>query len=276
MNLKNKNVIITGGTRGLGLQILKDFLKNGANVAFCGRDQNLVSKTKQQFDLDFPNQKIYGQAIDCSDQNQVNDFVKSCLKFFINESIHILINNAGIDGPKNKIEDCNPKEWIETINVNLFSNLYFLQNILPIMKLNNYGRIVSLSGGGATKPMPCMSAYAASKSAVVRLCETVAHEIKDYNIKINCLAPGALNTRMLDNVLQAGPEKIGKEHYEKCLQQLQTGGDSLNNASRICLKLSSDELCFSGRLVSAVWDNFEKIEENIKINPEIYTLRRIT
>ena len=90
---------------------------------------------------------------------------------------------------------------------------------IPHFKQNRHGKIIILSGGGATKPMPYLSAYAASKAGVVRFAETLAEEVKDFNIDVNTVAPGALNTRLLDEVLAAGPEKVGKAFYEQSLKQ---------------------------------------------------------
>ena len=124
--------------------------------------------------------------------------------------IDIVVNNAGVYGPKGLIEDVDSEEWISAININLFSVFFMCKWILPHMKKNNSGKIINLSGGGATAPLPRISAYAASKAAVVRLTETLAEECKEYSIEINAIAPGALNTRLLEEVLESGPDKVGK------------------------------------------------------------------
>jgi 3-oxoacyl-[acyl-carrier protein] reductase len=175
-------------------------------------------------------------------------------------------------------ENVNINEWIDTIKINLFGVLYACKYVLPHMKKNKSGKIINLSGGGATNPMPTISAYAASKAAVVRLTETLAEECRNDNIFINAMAPGALNTRLLDEVLSAGPGTVDKSFYEKSLKQKEEGGASLENAAKLCVYLASkDGDNITGKLISAVWDpwkDFEKYKSEMDGN-DIYTLRRI-
>ncbi|MBA7616873.1 hypothetical protein ES703_24175 [subsurface metagenome] len=146
------------------------------------------------------------------------------------------------------------------------------------MAESDYGKIINLSGGGAAGARPNFSSYAASKAALVRLTEVLAHETRDMGIDVNCLAPGAMNTRMLAVVLRAGPENAGAEEYRKAVRQSETGGAQPENAARLAVFLASSESDgISGRLVSAVWDNWQdlsKYREELK-GSDIYTLRRI-
>jgi NAD(P)-dependent dehydrogenase (short-subunit alcohol dehydrogenase family) len=135
-----------------------------------------------------------------------------------------------------------------------------------------------LSGGGATSPMPMISAYAASKAGIVRFIETIAGELRDYHIDVNAIAPGALNTRMLDEILVAGPEKVGQAYYDRCLKQRDSGGAPMENAAQLAVFLGaplSDGI--TGKLISAVWDPWEDLPQHLnELNAtDIYTLRRI-
>jgi NAD(P)-dependent dehydrogenase (short-subunit alcohol dehydrogenase family) len=146
------------------------------------------------------------------------------------------------------------------------------------MKQQRYGKIVQLSGGGATKPMPRTSAYAASKAAVVRFAETLAEEVRDFGISVNAIAPGAMNTRMLDEMLAAGPERIGQVAYAAAIKQKEKGGDSPLQAAACALFLAataSDGI--SGKLISAVWDNWRDFpaHKDALARSDVYTLRRI-
>ena len=111
--------------------------------------------------------------------------------------------------------------------------------VIPALCRRGYGKIVNLSGGGATKPLAGMSAYAASKAAVVRLTETLADDLRGDGVDVNAIAPGALNTRMLDEVLAAGPEKVGEAYYEGALKQRDSGGASLEKAAALVVFLAS-------------------------------------
>jgi len=146
------------------------------------------------------------------------------------------------------------------------------------MKKNKYGKIINLSGGGATAPLPFISAYAASKAAVVRLTETLAGECKDYNIDINAVAPGALNTRLLEEVLSAGPAKVGDDFYARALKQKASGGAPLELGAELCVFLASSQSDgISGRLISAQWDPWRRLDDYRAelAAGDIYTLRRI-
>jgi NAD(P)-dependent dehydrogenase (short-subunit alcohol dehydrogenase family) len=125
--------------------------------------------------------------------------------------------------------------------------------------------------------MPGLSAYAASKAAVVRFTETLAVELRGAHVDVNALAPGALNTRMLDEVLQAGPERVGEAHYKRALQQQQSGGVPLARGADLAVFLgsaASDGI--TGKLLSAVWDPWAQLPAHrAELDSDVYTLRRI-
>src|SRR6185295_16249153 len=141
--------------------------------------------------------------------------------------ITILVNNAGVCGPMRRVEDSDWDAWVRAIEVNLFGTALMSRAVIPLMRARGYGKIINLSGGGATAPLPRFSAYAASKAAVVRLTETLAEELRDARIDVNAIAPGALNTRLLDEVLAAGPDKVGSSFYERSVKQRDEGGAPL-------------------------------------------------
>jgi NAD(P)-dependent dehydrogenase (short-subunit alcohol dehydrogenase family) len=146
------------------------------------------------------------------------------------------------------------------------------------MKSRGAGKIIILSGGGATKPMPNLSAYAVSKAGVVRFAETLALELELFNIDVNTIAPGALNTRLLEEILEAGPEKVGKAFYEQSLKQKTSGGSPMEKGTSLCIFLATEKSNgISGRLISAIWDpwlEFVSLKNEI-MEGDIYTLRRI-
>ena len=98
-------------------------------------------------------------------------------------------------------------EWMRAIEINLYGSVLMCRAVSAVISEARRGKIVQLSGGGATNPLPRISAYAVSKAAIVRFVETLAEEVRDEHIDVNAIAPGALNTRMLDEVLEAGPRK---------------------------------------------------------------------
>jgi 3-oxoacyl-[acyl-carrier protein] reductase len=192
---------------------------------------------------------------------------------------HILVNNAGVYGPKGEIESIDWVDWIRAIEINIFGSILMSRAVLPHFKTQGYGKIIQLSGGGATSPMPRLSAYAVSKAAIVRYAETLAEEVRGTGIDVNAIAPGALNTRMLDEILAAGPDKVGKDFYERSLKQKETGGAGLNKGADLALFLASHASDgITAKLISAVWDDWHEWPKHLDqlSASDAYTLRRVS
>ncbi len=277
MKLAGRSVIITGASQGLGLEVAKKFVQEGANIMICARSAEPLKQAHQELlHLAQGKTKVLAKVTDVSNLEQMNALVAETLAEL--GTLDALVANAGIYGTKGPIEEIDWEEWSNAIDINLKGTVLQCRAVLPHFKQRRYGKIIILSGGGATKPMPNLSAYAASKAGVVRFAETLAEEVKDFNIDVNSVAPGALNTRLLDELLAAGPEKVGKAFYDQSMKQKQTGGTPLDVGAALCTFLAasaSDGI--TGRLISAVWDPWAKLPEyadDLK-NSDIYTLRRI-
>jgi NAD(P)-dependent dehydrogenase (short-subunit alcohol dehydrogenase family) len=189
-----------------------------------------------------------------------------------------LVNCAGITGPTGLLEESDIQQWISTIQVNLIGTMLTCRAVIPHFRKQPSGRIVNFSGGGATSPRPRFSAYSAAKTAVVRLTETLAQELDDTKICVNAIAPGAVNTRMLDDVLNAGSQLVGAAAYQQALKQKDGGGVPPEKAAGLCVKLLSQESeGLSGKLISAVWDSWDALlaHRNTVMESDLYTLRRI-
>ena len=146
---------------------------------------------------------------------------------------------------------------------------------MPVM-MN--GATVGSSGGGATTPLPNICSYAASKAAFVLLMETLAEELKPHRVDVNAIAPGALNTRLVDEVLAAGPEKVGAAFFEKNKQWKEKGATPLDLGAKLAVFLASAESDgITGKLISAQWDPWPTLHEHREelAKSDIYCLRRI-
>jgi len=174
-------------------------------------------------------------------------------------------------------ESVSLDEWRRAMDINLYGVLLPSRAAIPYFKKNGRGKIIVLSGGGATNPLPNISAYAASKAAAVRLMETLAEELRSFQVDVNAIAPGALATRLVDEVLAAGPEKVGAAFYEKNKQWKEKGATPLELGARLAVYLASRESDgITGKLISAQWDPWEKLHEfKADLNSDIYALRRI-
>ena len=275
--LEGKTAIITGANQGLGFEIAKKYVEAGANVAICARNKKLLKKAQSLLRLRArAGQRIIARDADIS---KISD-IKRLVGYVKRELGHIdiLVNNAGVYGPKGVIEKVDWREWARAIDINLYGSILMCRAVLPVFKAQKSGKIIQLSGGGATSPLPRISAYAVSKAAIVRFVETLAEEVKEDGIDINAIAPGALNTRLLDEVLDAGPGKVGQSFYDRALKQKQSGGTPLEKGAELAVFLGSSRSDgITGKLISAVWDPWASLPEHLDelSGSDIYTLRRI-
>jgi NAD(P)-dependent dehydrogenase (short-subunit alcohol dehydrogenase family) len=275
--LDGRAALITGANQGLGLAIAQAYVQAGASVFLCARDGQRLEDARQAVAaLAAPGQSVLAAPADVSQPAQAQRAAQAALEAF--PQLQILVNNAGVYGPKGALEEVDWDEWVQAIHINLLGSALMCRALLPHFRVRRYGKIVQLSGGGATNPLPRLSAYAASKAAVVRLAETLAEETRGAGIDVNAIAPGALNTRLLDEVLAAGPEMVGSQFYARAVKQKAEGGVPLETGARLAVFLASalsDGL--TGKLLSAVWDPWETLPSHLAElqNGDIYTLRRI-
>jgi len=275
--LQGRGALITGASQGIGRAIAEEFLRHGASVALCARDADMLAATRAALlPLAEAGQRILVRPCDVSRKDQVEGLVGWAVAEL--PELDILVNSAGIYGPKGLLEDNDWDEWVRTIEIDLLGAVLLFRGIIPHLKRRGAGKIIQLSGGGATNPLARISAYAASKAAAVRLVETVAIELAAFHIDVNAIAPGALNTRMLEEVLQAGPQAVGEDFYKRALQQKATGGAPLGKGAALAAFLASRASDgITGRLISAVWDGWEELAQHRDelARSDIYTLRRI-
>ena len=275
--LQGRTAIITGASQGLGLEIATQYVAAGASVIICARDEGMLSKAADVLKRSASNDQVISHIVaDVAESESVD----ALIDFAIDKMgrIDILVNNAGIYGPKGPTDSVDWAQWVQAINVNLLGSVLMCRAVITHMKRQGYGKIVQLSGGGATNPLPNLSSYAVSKAGIVRFIETLAIEAAEYAIDANAIAPGALNTRMLDEILASDPEAVGKEFYEQALQQKASGGAGLEKGARLAVFLgSAGSDGITGKLISAIWDPWEELDR-YKADLEdsdIYTLRRI-
>ena len=276
MKLAGRNAMITGASQGLGKVIAEHFLREGANVAICARSQPELSATKNELAKAFPKQTVLARACDVANEGQVNEVVDFALQEL--GSVEALVANAGVYGPMGPTESVNLEEWRQALNINLFGVLLPCRALIPHFKKAGYGKIVVLSGGGATNPLPNISCYAASKAAAVRLMETLAEELREFKVDVNAVAPGALKTRLVDQVLAAGPEKVGKAFFAKNKKWAEEGATPLELGASLCVYFASQESDgITGKLISAQWDPWKDLQKHREelSKSDIYCLRRI-
>lgn len=277
MDLTDRSAIITGANQGLGRAIAEEFVRAGAGVLLTARNEEALRRVQKELAaLARPGRGVEAMRADVSKPGDCAATVKRAAELF--PDLAVLVNNAGVYGPKGAIEDVDWDEWVTAIEINLFGLVRMCREMIPLLRRRGYGKIVNLSGGGATNPLPRISAYAASKAAVVRMTDTLAGELKDARVDVNAIAPGALNTRLLDEVIEAGPDKVGQAFYDRSVKQQKEGGAPLEKGAKLAAFLASKESDgITGRLISALWDDWQNLPAKREqlAGSDVYTLRRI-
>src|ERR1700690_748887 len=203
MKLQGRKVLITGASQGFGLAVAERCLAEGADIAVCARSRDQIERAAATLQAKAgKGQRVLATVADVSSPKEVAALVAETARAL--GGLDGLVNNAGVYGPKGLIEDVDWVEWAKAIEINLLGTVLPCRAVLRAFRTKGAGKIVNLSGGGATAPLPRLSAYAASKAAVVRFTETLSEECRSTGIDVNAIAPGALNTRLMDELLAAG------------------------------------------------------------------------
>jgi 3-oxoacyl-[acyl-carrier protein] reductase len=261
---------------GLGAAIAEQLAAEGAGLMLCARNPAELEAQRARLAAAYPKSRIVAHVADVSSTLDVDALFASAADAF--GRIDILVNNAGVYGPMGSIETINWDHWVQAVAINLNGLVYCCRKAIGAMKPHRSGKIINLSGGGATNPLPGISAYAASKAAVVRFTETLALEVKEFGIDVNALAPGALATRLTDQLIAAGPDRVGASLHQRMTTLAKEGGTPLSVGASLCVYLASAESDgLTGRLIAAQWDPWpfaEQVKSDID-KSDIYTLRRI-
>lgn len=274
-DLQGKNAIITGASRGLGAEITKKLWQEGANVFLVSRDEKtlhqLISCLEKR-----PNQFTAAFAADLADPASVPAIIAFAQNTF--SQLDILINNAAIQGPIGVSWENDWEEWQRTITINLLAPINLSRQCSSWMIKNKSGKIISISGGGATGSRPNFSAYAVAKTGLVRFSEILAEELLPEHIQVNCIAPGAMSTSMLKEVVTAGPQFAGEKEFELAAKITSQPDQTIVRAAGLVSFLASSASDgITGKLISAVWDPWLEFPEHLDdlTHSDIYTLRRV-
>jgi NAD(P)-dependent dehydrogenase (short-subunit alcohol dehydrogenase family) len=277
VKLDGRAAVVTGGSQGFGLAVAEAFAVEGADVLICARNERRLDEARRSLAGRVRDgRRVVAVPADVCVPAEAEHVVAQAIDAF--GRVDVLVNNAGVYGPMGLIEDVDWGEWAKAVEINLMGTVLPCRAVLPHMRKARGGKIINLSGGGATTPLPRISAYAASKAAVVRFTETLALEVSDDRIDVNAVAPGALNTRLLDEVLAAGPDRVGADFHAKSVKQKEFGGAPLEKGAALCVFLASVESNgISGKLLSALWDSWNTLPDRADVlqASDIYTLRRI-
>ncbi len=277
-SLAGRLALVTGASRGLGEAVARRFWEAGASLLLVSRREADVRRVAESLPPR-SGQTATGAGVDLS-QSDISpaDRLLPVLDGF-GRPLDILVNNAGVQGPIGPLSSAGPTwaGWVETIRVNLLAPARLIADLAP--RMADGGVIINVAGGGATGPRPNFSAYAASKTAIVRLTECVAEELRGRRIRVLALAPGVLPTAMLREVAAAGAEAAGEREVASARRALEANdATALDRAARCAVWMASDAAAgITGRLISAVWDPWPTLGDRAGEigQSDLYTLRRI-
>jgi NAD(P)-dependent dehydrogenase (short-subunit alcohol dehydrogenase family) len=266
-NLEGRRILVTGGSRGLGLEVSRTLAAVGVRVVIVGRRLEALDSALDQLE----GRGHERLALDVSDPAA---WPEAMAQLDRGGDLHGVVTAAGVLGPIGPIETVPVDEITATIAVNLGGTAMALHHGVPRLRASD-GRAVTFSGGGAAGPLARFDAYAATKAGVVRLTENVA---ADGAIEANCVAPGFVATRMHEGTLAAGPDLAGPAYYERTREQLEQGGFPASEAAElVAYLLSPSSRGITGRLISAQWDPWreEQFRARLREDPDLGKLRRI-
>jgi 3-oxoacyl-[acyl-carrier protein] reductase len=275
-DLSGMNCLVTGASRGLGAHIAQKLWRCGASLLLVSRSEEPLEEIAGGLPAS-EGQVVHTCVADLSDSSAAERIFAYARGVWTR--LDGLVNNAGTQGPIGPLWENDWTAWIRTMETNLLAPVNLCRLAIPWMGAGRCGSIVNISGGGATSPRPNFTAYGTSKVGLVRFSETLALEVENLGIRVNCVAPGAMNTGMLQDVIQAGAASVGSQEYNRALLREQEGGDPPEQAAElVAFLISGSSAGITGRLISAVWDPWRDFATNIEQfrNGDLYTLRRIT
>jgi len=272
--LNGQIAIITGAGRGIGRAIALAFAKEGARLFLAARTESELAETASVCQAN--SGSVRTVVTDVSDKHQVENLTATAIKEA--GRVDILVNAAGIYGPIGPTADIDISAWTQAAEVNLFGPFYLCRAIVPHFIQRKQGKIILLGGGGATAPLPNFSSYAATKAGVARFADTLAEELKEFNIQVNVIAPGLVDTQLQDEVLAAG-SRAGAL-FNKIKQARETGAGAVSPevaASLAVFLASSASGKLTGKLIAAPYDPWREWagkDDQLNATP-LYTIRRL-
>ncbi|MGH7945261.1 MAG: SDR family NAD(P)-dependent oxidoreductase [Opitutaceae bacterium] len=279
------NIVLTGSSTGIGRALAVRLLARGDRVWGIARTD------QSTFGVKHPERFRFSRC-DVAQWAEVEQAAAEVAAAW--PHVDGVIAAAGLQGEVGRALSADPARWSATVRTNLDGTYFSLRAFNALLsRTPRRAKIICFSGGGATKPRPRFSAYGVAKTGVVRLVETIAGEERERALDINAIAPGAIHTRLTDEVLALGPETAGEAEYAAAQKTMAArsaqsgpgGGDVPPNADLALDKalglvewlLSPASDGISGRLLAAPWDPWPTLDRRAsELSPtDIYTLRRV-
>lgn len=213
MKLQDKVAIVTGGGRGLGRSVALALGKEGARVVLAARTKREIEHVAEE--LRALKRDVIAVKTDVTVEEEVAHLVERTLQEY--GTIDILINNAGERGHIGPVCELSVEQWNYILRANLTSAFICSKAVLPVMMENRYGKIINIAT--TTTPRPNLTPYMVAKAGLVHFTKQLAREMKDFNIQVNAIHPGVMDTRMQKEIRKAGADAIGTDMFERMKEE---------------------------------------------------------
>lgn len=275
MGTREQIVLVVGGGRGLGRAIAQSCVREKYRVVVAARSVDELEQTVEAVKTEAGAQAaIQYRACDVTSDAQVRALIDTTEEQI--GPIYGLVCSAGTYGAVGPFDEISFPEWASGFEVNVFGPARCIHAAAPFMKKRHAGRIVLFSGGGQGA-MPRFSSYVSCKGAIWRLTETLGAELAPHGIYLNAIAPGAVNTRLLDEIFRLGPAVVGHEQHERSLKQKADGGVPPTKSGELVLYLLSEKSeRLYGKTISAQYDRYlEIVDPQAVSNSDVFAMRRV-
>ena len=272
---KKIRIIIFGASGSIGSYLVKEYMSQNSELLLFVK--NLKSKKKIINKLKFQSSaKIIIDQLNFTNFSSITKKINKHKSFVKNSDI--IINATGSLGEIKNVLNINFEKFKNTMDINFFSNLILLQNLSKFIKNNKNLLIIFFSGGGVTSYRKNFGTYSISKLSLIKLIEIVSNEINNKNVRINAIAPGIIQSKMVDITIN-NRKLVSKKEIKKIERDIKYSNDALKKLFKVINFLRSNKgKQITGKLISSKWDNIETWNKNkIKklINKDLYNVRRI-
>jgi 3-oxoacyl-[acyl-carrier protein] reductase len=209
IDLKDRRAVVTGAAQGIGLSITQRLLASGAHVCLWDQDATLLAETCKVL----AESPVSSEIVDVTDSDGVAVAAQRTAADL--GGIDILVNNAGIAGPTVPSWEYPVSDWQHVVDVDLNAVYYCCRAVIPMMRQQNYGRVVNVASIAGKEGNPNAAAYSAAKAGVIALTKSIAKETADLDIAVNCISPAAAKTRIFD--------QISQQHIDYMLSKIPRG-----------------------------------------------------
>ena len=207
LGIKDLRVLVTAGAGGIGLEIARAFVREGAKVHICDVDAAALAAAKKS------DPQLTQSVCDVADRGQVSKLFEGALEAL--GGLDCLVNNAGIAGPTGKVEEINPEDWDRCLAIDITGQFNCVRLAVPHLKQSKNPSIMNLSSQAGKHGFPLRSPYAAAKWGVIGFTKSIAIELGSYGIRVNALLPGLVAGDRIRRVIEAKAQQAGVSFKEQ-------------------------------------------------------------